>query len=482
MGVHERFAAIRFNDRPIAEPLADSETLELAHGAVTAAYEKKPAHRLADLYPDIAQYRTVPTSRYFCQAEAALEWERMWTKTWLVAGRASDIPNVGDWFRFVLGHETFIIVRSAENKVQAFYNTCKHRGNELVNEDFGRSANSFTCAVHSWRWDIKGRNIRVTDRETFAPEVLCADLNLTALHVHEWCGFVFINMAENPVPFEQYYGPVLPMLASYRMEEMYVVKDLSVEVPANWKTVVNVFSEAYHAHATHPQIKSSVDDYYIQADFYPNGHNRHLFPVGTVSPRWPDDVTVNEALAYFLQEAGIDPASYEGDAKDVRRSLQQAKRRVDNPFGMSYDGFTDNQLTDDWNPALFPNVTMNLHPEGVLFMRMRPHATDPERAYYDVMVLSRRLADGVRPPAYMGVEPEVDVTGATRPARQRTTSDDPRGGEVLDQDIANMITLQKGMHSRGLRGVIRFSEQEKRIQQFFAELDLYLAGAKQESA
>ncbi|MCB5945553.1 SRPBCC family protein [Acidocella sp. KAb 2-4] len=482
MGIHERFAALRFNDRPIAAPLADNEALELEPGAVTAAYEKKPPHRLADLYPNIAQYRTVPTSRYFGQAEAAREWERLWTKTWLVAGRASDIPNVGDWFRFDLGAESFIIVRSAADKVQAFYNTCKHRGNELVNEDFGHGATSFTCIVHSWRWDLKGRNVRVTDRETFAPEALCGDLNLTPVHAHEWGGFVFINMAENPVSFEEFYGPLLPMLASYRMEEMYVVKDLSIEVPANWKTVVNVFNEGYHAHATHPQIKPSVDDYFIQADFYPNGHNRNLFPVGVVSPRWPDDVSVNEGLAYFLQEAGIDPASYAGDAKGVRRAIQKAKRRASNPFGISYDGFTDNQLTDDWNPSLFPNVTLNMHPEGVLFMRMRPHPTDPERAFYDAMVLSRRLADGVRPPAYMGVEPDVDVTGSTRPARQRTTSEDPRGGDVIDQDVANMVTLQKGMHSRGLGGVIRLSEQEKRIQQFFAEIDLYLNGTKGERA
>ncbi|GLR67137.1 hypothetical protein GCM10010909_18180 [Acidocella aquatica] len=302
--------------------------------------------------------------------------------------------------------------------------------------------------------------------------------SVAGLHAHEFGGFVFINMAENPPSFEEFYGPLLPMLASYKMEEMFVVKDLCVEVPANWKVLVNVFNEPYHAHSTHPQIKPSVDDYFIQSDFYPNGHNRQLFPVGVVSPRWPDDETVNEALAYFLMEAGVDPASYKGDAKGVRRALQAAKRRPNNRYGVDYSGYTDNQLTDDWNPSLFPNVTLNMHPEGVLFMRMRPHPTNPERAFYDAWVLSRRLADGVRPPAYMGVEPDVDVTGATRPARQRTTSEEPRGGDVVDQDVANMVTLYKGMRSRGLGGIIRFSEQEKRIQQFFSEMDLYLDGSK----
>ena len=478
MGVQEKFAAMRFNDRPIAVPMLDNEALVLEQGAITADYENKPGQRLSDLHPNIADFRMIPTERYFSADEAKKEWDRLWTKAWLVAGRASDIPNVGDWFRFEIGAESLIIVRSATNKVQAFYNTCKHRGNELVNEDFGKAAQAFTCIVHSWRWNLAGRNVRVTDRENFSPEVLCGDLNLSAVHAHEWGGFVFINMAENPVSFEEYYGPLLPMLASYKMEDMFVVKDLSVEVPANWKTVTNVFNESYHAHATHPQIKPSVDDYYIQSDFYPNGHNRHLFPIGVVSPRWPDDETVNDSLAYFLMEAGVDPASYKGDAKTVRRALQRAKRQPDNPYGLDYGGYTDNQLTDDWNPSLFPNVTLNLHPEGVLFMRMRPHPTNPERAFYDAWVLSARLGPGQRPPAYMGVEPDVDVTGATRPARLRTTSEDPRGGDVVDQDVANMVTLQKGMHSRGLGGFIRLSEQEKRIQHFYAELELYLTGPK----
>jgi hypothetical protein len=221
-----------------------------------------------------------------------------------------------------------------------------------------------------------------------------------------------------------------------------------------------------------------VEDHFIQADFYPNGHNRHLFPVGQISHRWPDRTTVNDYLAYMLREAGIDPADFKGSAADVRRAIQRAKRKPDNAYGIDFGGWTDNQLTDDWNPALFPNVTLNMHPEGVLLMRFRPHATDPERGYYDVMVLARKLGNDMRPPAYMGVDDSVDVSGKTRPARIRATTEHPQAGELLEQDFANFASLQKGMHSFGLGGVMRYCEQEQRIQQFHAELDLYLSGRK----
>jgi phenylpropionate dioxygenase-like ring-hydroxylating dioxygenase large terminal subunit len=470
-----RYAEIRFNDRPIKDMLADPEAFVHEPGPITADYETKPRHRLDELYPQIANYRTCATKRFIDPAEKLLEEEKLWGNAWLIAGAAADVAKVGDWFRFDVGSQSLIIVRSKVDEVGAFYNTCKHRGNELVHDDFGHGATSFTCVAHSWCFNLRGKNVRVTDKDTFNDAVLRRNLNLTPVHVRVWGGLVFVNMAENPVSFEDYYGEVLPMLASYRMEEMFVVKDLSVEIPANWKTMVSVFSETYHAHATHPQIKPYVDDHFVQYDFYPNGHNRNLFAVGSVSPRWPDARFINVGLAFMMQEAGLKAAGFKGDARQVRRAIQQAKRRPDNPYGMSYDGFTDNQLTDDWNPSLFPNVTLNMHPEGVLLMRFRPHATDVERGYYDVFVFSRKMREGRRPPAYMGVEDSVDVSGTVRPARRRTQHTNAQGGEVLDQDIANMVTLQRGMHSKGLSGTIVFSEQERRIQQFLAELDKYLS-------
>lgn len=478
MATTVRYAEIRFNDRPIKDPLADPESLLLEPGEVTADFEAKSPYRLNQIYPNIADYRTAKTSRFFDPALKAAEEEKMWSKAWLLAGIASDVANVGDWFKFDIGPQSIIVARAKEDEVHAYYNACKHRGNELVQEEFGHGASSFTCIMHSWRYNLKGKNVRVTDRETFSEEALCQNLDLTPVHVRVWGGLVFVNMAADPMPFEEYFGDVLDMLASYRMEEMFIVKDLTIDVPANWKTMYSVFNENYHAHATHPQIKPYVDDYNVQYDYYRHGHNRNLFPVAAVSPRWPDGRFINAGLAFFMQEAGLKPVGFKGDARHVRRAIQQAKRKPDNTYGMDFSGFTDNQLTDDWNPSLFPNVTLNMHPEGILLQRFRPHPSDPERGYHDVFVLSARLAEGRRPPAYMGVEPDVDVSGKVRPARRHTTHLDPQGGEVVEQDIANMVTLQRGMHSHGLNGTIVYSEQEGRIQQFLAELDLYLDDKK----
>ena len=55
----------------------------------------------------------IPKERYTSAEFARLEWERMWTRVWLLAGRASDIPEPGDYFTFEIGHESIVVVRSA---------------------------------------------------------------------------------------------------------------------------------------------------------------------------------------------------------------------------------------------------------------------------------------------------------------------------------------------------------------------------------
>ncbi|GGC19124.1 (2Fe-2S)-binding protein [Novosphingobium marinum] len=472
-----RYAAIRFNDRPIKNVLADPESFVLEPGENTADYEEKPDRRLDELYPDIADYRVVSTDRFIGEADKAIEEQRLWSRTWLLAGFSSDLKEKGDWFKFDIGPQSLIVVRSSPGDVSAFYNVCKHRGNELVQDDFGSGFDCFTCIVHSWRYSLKGKNVRVTDRESFSREALGENLDLTPVSVREWNGMVFVNLSEDPMPFEEYYGDLLPMLASYRIDEMFVIKELTVEIPANWKTMYSVFNETYHAHATHPQAKLMFDDHFVQYDFYPNGHNRNLFALGVVSERWPDQRFINAALAFMMDEVGLKASRFKGDATQVRRAMQKAKRENE-PFGMSYEGFTDNQLTDDWNPSLFPNVTLNMHPEGILVMRFRPHPTDPEKGFWDNIVLARKLADGRRPPAYMGADPDADVTGETRPAREHADVADPPSSELLIQDLDNMVTFHRGLKSKGLKGKIVFSEQERRIQQFLAELDLYLNNEK----
>ena len=82
--------------------------------------------------------------------------EHIFLKCWLYAGHQSEIPNVGDWFLFEFAEESVIIVRSAENEINALLNVCRHRGSRICVENSGCSKR-LTCRYHGWTYDLEGQ-------------------------------------------------------------------------------------------------------------------------------------------------------------------------------------------------------------------------------------------------------------------------------------------------------------------------------------
>ena len=134
----------------------------------------------------------IPKERYTSKEYMELEWERMWTKVWNMAGRESDIANVGDYFTTELGSESLLIVREAEDKVRAFYNVCPHRGNQIRNPGMGH-AESFQCAYHFFEFNLDGSKKFVPDEDTFTQGVP-QETALVEVPCDTWGGFVWFNM------------------------------------------------------------------------------------------------------------------------------------------------------------------------------------------------------------------------------------------------------------------------------------------------
>ncbi|MBO9375863.1 Rieske 2Fe-2S domain-containing protein [Sphingomonas histidinilytica] len=420
-------------------------------------------------YVDNGTARPTP-ARYHDPAFAAEEWEKVFARSWLVACPVSDIREPGDFARFDIGRESFIVVRGDDGEVHAHYNVCPHRGSRLVLDDFG-SQSAFTCPFHSWRFDLDGKNVAVTDPETFRPEVLCHDINMTSVRCEVAAGLVFISMDPDIVPVKEWLAPILPQLELYDIDKMHVIQHRRSDWGANWKGGVDAFAEIYHLHAVHPQTQCLMDDR-TQIDLYPGGLSRQFVPFAQPSPRFADQESVNPGIALMLRDAGIDPATYGGTAKETRAAVQAAKRKRAADHGLDYDKFSDSQLSDSTVYSLFPNAQIGCHPEAVFLHRFLPHASDPNQFTYDTMILYRHVdAPGYTPPAWMGLSEDIDTSGETRPDVVHTGLGEPPGlGEVLDQDSDLLPIVQAGARSRGFRGPL-WSEQEGRLRHFHAELD-----------
>ena len=96
-----------------------------------------PAESLESKQPELDNGVGIASKEgYFSREYMALEWDKVWTRSWLIAGVEADIPRVGDSFLFAIGEESIIVTRTEEG-VRAFYNVCSHRGARLVQEERG---------------------------------------------------------------------------------------------------------------------------------------------------------------------------------------------------------------------------------------------------------------------------------------------------------------------------------------------------------
>ena len=152
------------------------------------------------------------------------------------------------------------------------------------------------------------------------------------------------------------------------------------------------------------------------------------------------------------------------------RPTAKAVREVQGPaMGADFSELSDAQLVDDFHYMVFPNLTFNIFGRSAWLFRHRPHASDPQRMYFDFYNLVRMPnADIPRPDNEFHVATDelvLDPVGG--------------GGELLAQDTYNLPRIQAGMNSAGFTG-LHLGDQEIRIRHFHATLDSYLSCAADE--
>ncbi len=395
--------------------------------------------------------------RYTSAEFMRLEWERMWTKVWLLGGLESDIPEPGDYICTEIGKESVLIVRQRDGGVRAFYNVCLHRGNRLRPEGVS-SAESFKCQYHHWEYDLDGSFKRIPDLDTF-PQGAPPCRGLVELPCDTWGSFVWFSLNPEVGPLKDYLDPIPLHLDPYNFHKMALTRDITVDWACNWKTSVDAFNESYHVQGIHPQLLYYLHDLDIQIDCYER-HNRYLIPFGTVSPRVRKPPTIPDPIKVIMKGAGMDPADYDEPLENIRRDVQKWKRKHGASQGKDYSRLNDDQLTDDYHYLIFPNVTMNVHADDLMLFRQRPHPEDPNRMLYDVWTLEL-VPDGEERPR--------------RPRHQHFKYGDKSIGLVLDQDAQNLPGVQAGMNSAAYKG-LWIGSQELRIRHFHKVLEDYVYG------
>jgi nitrite reductase/ring-hydroxylating ferredoxin subunit len=387
----------------------------------------------------------VSTDRFYEKAFHDLEVERIWKRSWQMACREDDIPEVGDFHVYQIAHLSYLIVRTAEREFAAHQNVCLHRG-RMLKDCSGKKAKEFRCPYHGWSWKLDGSLKEITTEWDFAG-VREDVVKLPAAKVGLWGGFVFINPDPDAEPLEDFLGPeMLDYYRKYKLENRYKQAHVQKIIRANWKVVYEAFMESYHVIATHPhQMLLGSDLANTRYDVFGNwGRSGLLQPPG--SPQRGISASPEEAIARYHVTADRQ--------REFLRTL----------IGDEVERFSDAELND---AGCFNNLFPNLMPWGGfsrINFRFRPYGDSPDESVMDVMLLAPWPGGKPKPAPAKLRELGVDEPWTEAPELLSLS-------KIMDQDVLNVPLVQAGLKAKQPPYVWYSSYQEGKIRAWHALYD-----------
>ncbi len=393
------------------------------------------------------------------------EVERMWGRTWQMACREEQIPEVGDSIVYEIADWSLIVVRTAPQEIRAFHNSCLHRGTQLRTRP-GR-VTGLRCPYHGFTWNLDGTLREIPCAWDF-PHVDEASFCLPQAQVGTWGGFVFVNVDDQAAPLEDHLEDLPWHFAEWPLEDRYLTAHIVRTMPCNWKVALEAFIEAYHTMAVHPQLLPTAADSLTEYDVYGPHVSRMITAVGVNSEhlgRELDDVEIVRAMLGSKDaEVTIEPGS---NARKVLGERVRASLRA--RTGRDHTHVTDAELLDGIEYFLFPNFMPWAGFLTSFAYRFRPDGHDPDSCVIDIMVLEPVPEGDERPAA-----PATRYLGP-----DESWSDAPElgvFGRVFNQDGSTFGRVQRGLRASVRPTTTLGSYQESRIRHFHATLDAYLDG------
>jgi Rieske 2Fe-2S family protein len=201
--------------------------------------------------------RTLPGEYYMSQAIFEEERERLFARSWICAGRSDRLATPGDFFVRVIADESLIFVRTRSGALRAFFNVCRHRGTRLCAQEAGHFSETIQCQYHAWTYTTDGKLIgapHMSEVEGFSK----ADYPLHQAAVAEWEGFLFVNLARDPVPFAESHAPLVGRFSRFGLANLKVGHRVSYDVRTNWKLVFQNYNECLHCPVIHPELSARM--------------------------------------------------------------------------------------------------------------------------------------------------------------------------------------------------------------------------------
>ena len=186
-----------------------------------------------------------------------IDMEDVFEREWLFIGMSSEIPKRGDYITVEVGQNPVLIVRDANGDINAFHNTCRHRGSRLCSKERGKVAN-LVCPYHTWTYDLKG-NLLFAGTE-MGDGFDMKEHGLRSAHCRVAGGFIFVCLAKHPPEsdFDEFLATLDEYMEPYDVDNTKLAVESTLIEKANWKLVLENNRECYHCEGSHPELLNTL--------------------------------------------------------------------------------------------------------------------------------------------------------------------------------------------------------------------------------
>ena len=207
----------------------------------------------------LAEAWTIPASWYVDPKIWELERRSVFSRNWVVVGRADQVAEPGQFLTAQVGGEPIVVVRGPDGTLRGFFNVCRHHAAEVETRLEG-TTHLFRCPYHGWTYSLAGElkgtpdfaGVCNFDKERNGLVPLAADV---------WESFVFVRLDRTGPSLAEFIGADLArQLSEVGLNRLHFFERRSYTIECNWKVFVdNYLDGGYHVPHLHKGLNSVLD-------------------------------------------------------------------------------------------------------------------------------------------------------------------------------------------------------------------------------
>ena len=182
-------------------------------------------------------------------------------KHWQFVASVDQLEKPGSYVAGEFCDESYLIVRTENGTLSAFYNVCQHHASQLLHGQ--GCTKEIVCPYHGWSYNLDGK-LKKAPQVSGVKAFARLQLSLKSIPLKVWNKFVLLNFSGDDtakdIPLDPQLEILNNMLNDLKTSELQFRERRVYEITCNWKVYIdNYLDGGYHVDHLHKGLAGQLD-------------------------------------------------------------------------------------------------------------------------------------------------------------------------------------------------------------------------------